>query len=242
MARYMVPGVLQPPPQECDWTKAVTTEWGELLNDSIGCCVIAAAGHQEMVWTYNTGKPYKPSDHSIMLAYEDVGGYSPLKPSTDQGCDPNTALKYWRDTGISGHKIAAWVEINASNKEELQQSIYLFGGAFLAFSLPAAAQKLKTWDIPEGQALTGDWGVGSWGGHEVLGVRYDANGVYVVSWGEIYLVTWSFLAKFCDEPYCVLSNDWLTDQGKSPLGFDIDVLKSDLEMVSAKPVFIDFGV
>src|SRR5271170_7246647 len=80
---------LAPPPPSQDWTAAVKKdyfEWGMMLNDSLGCCTMAAAGHMEMEWSANAGKPIiMPTDAQIETGYSAVGGYVPGDPSTDNG-------------------------------------------------------------------------------------------------------------------------------------------------------------
>jgi len=222
---------LPPAPASCDWTKAVAWPWGMMANDTVGDCVLAAAGHLIESWTYNAGDPYVPPDAAILAAYSAITGYNPADPSTDIGTDPLSALKYWRATGISGHQIGAFAATNAKRQEQIQQAIYLFGGSFLSFALPAAAQGLAAWDIPQGTAPEGQWEPGSWGGHEVCAVGYSPAGVTVITWGAPLLVSWNFLATYCDESYAVLSNDLLNGQGQCPAGFDLPTLVADLAKI-----------
>ena len=230
LSRYLT-APLAPPPAASDFTPKVTTQWGMLLNDQIGDCVIAAAGHIEMVHSFNIGQSFVPSDHSIMVDYEQVGGYSPLNPATDQGCDPLTALKFWRNTGISGHTIDGFAAFNAAYEPRYMQAIFLFESAFLGLSLPLAAQQFqdgKPWDIPAGQDATGDWEPYSWGGHMVMAPKYDAQYCYVVTWGKLVPVSWRFMLTYCDEAYAVWSKDMLDALGKTPSGLDVATMQADL--------------
>ena len=80
--------------------------------------------------------------------------------------------------------------------------------------------------------LDGPDAPGSWGGHAVDVVGYDEGGLTVVTWGALQRLTWAFWDRYCDEAWCVLSPDFLTE-GRSPQGFDVDALRHDLELVTA---------
>ena len=43
---------LPTPPASSDWTKGIT-QWGMMLNDTLGDCTIAGLGHALQVWTVN---------------------------------------------------------------------------------------------------------------------------------------------------------------------------------------------
>ena len=222
---------LKPAPPTCRNSDAVTVPLGMMANDEYGDCVFAAAGHGEMVWTANAGNIYVPPDADILSAYSAVTGFDPNDPSTDNGTDPLAALKYWRNTGISGRKIGAWAQVNAKRPEQLRQCIYLFEFCFMSLALPAALQVATIWDIPAGQRLGDDWKPGSWGGHEVAGVDYDEQGVWVITWGQRLLATWAFLAAYCDLPIAVLSQDELNGSGVAPNGLHLDDLNAALRTV-----------
>ena len=155
-------------------------------------------------------------------------GFDPNDPATDNGANMLSVLKQWRKDGIAGHKIGAYAAYSAARAKRVRQAIWLFGSTYLGLALPAAAQELKIWDIPEGQPLTGDWYPGSWGGHAVEAPKYDQSGVSVVTWGELLPVTYRFLAAYCDEAFAVLSQELFLDSGKCPAGFDADALQQDL--------------
>ena len=142
-----------------------------------------------------------------------------------------TALKYWRKTGIAGHKIAAFISLKPGNQTELEQAIALFGNVYLGFALPLSAQNQERWEIDDGDPQAAV--PGSWGGHCVPGVQYEPNLRTAVSWGGLLQFTANFYARYCDEAYAVLSQDWIEANGKSPSGFDLAQLQADLAEVTA---------
>ncbi len=208
--------------------------WPMFMNDTIGNCVIAAAGHMVQEWTTYASSPVLLTDKDILYGYEQVGGYVPGDPSTDQGCDMLTALNFWRKTGFGGHKIAAYVSINIKKPSEIALAVWLFGNVFAGFALPLTVQNQTTWSVPRGGTV-GDGSPGSWGGHCVPIVGYSnvtgSAGTQIVTWGDVYSVTWPFISKYADELYAVLSPDWIERTGKAPSGFNMAQLQADLAAI-----------
>jgi len=211
-------------------------------NDELGDCVIAAAGHLIQDWTANAESLCTPSENQILAAYEDVSGYVAGDPSTDNGCVMLDALKYWRNTGIGGHKIDAFVSVDITNQAEVKQAIWLFGGCFVGLNLPITAQQTfpgingcPVWDVP--QDTTGDGAPGSWGGHCVPLVAYGVDqqnhaGTQLVTWATIYDATWRFLKLYGSEAWAILSKDFIAANGVAPSGFHYQQLFTDLSQIT----------
>jgi hypothetical protein len=209
-------------------------KWGMMLNDKIGDCTVAAAGHQIQQWTANAGKQKTVSDKAVLAVYEKVSGYRPGQPDTDGGADPLTVLKYWRKLGIGGHKIGAFAAVDYTNFDHIRTAVWLFGSAYLAIALPKSAQKQDVWDVPAGGAR-GAGKRGSWGGHAVEIAGFGPQGVLVVTWGQLKWMTWDFLKAYGEEAFAVISRDFLKN-GKTPNnGLDLATLKADLKAVTAAP-------
>ncbi|HKD36500.1 MAG TPA: hypothetical protein VKB78_06855, partial [Pirellulales bacterium] len=51
------------------------------------------------------------------------------------------------------------------------------------------------------------------------------------TWGQLKRMTWAFYDAYVDEAYAILAQDFLSDVGKAPNGFDIAALAADLEQV-----------
>jgi hypothetical protein len=62
-------------------------------------------------------------------------------------------------------------------------------------------------------------------------VAYDPDGLTVVTWGGLKKMTWSFWDRYCDEAYCIISDDFLGDDEQAPSGVDRGALERDLELV-----------
>jgi hypothetical protein len=233
LARYILPE-LPNAPAKVDFSDKVKT-WGMMLNDKLGCCTISAAGHEIQQWTANAGTQQTPPDSSILSAYEAVSGYRPGQPDTDSGANMLDVLKYWRKNGIAGHKIGAFAALDPTNLDHIRTAVWLFGSAYLGIALPTSAQKQDVWDVPAGGA-TGDGKPGSWGGHAVEIAGFSPEGVFVVTWGAVKLMTWNFFKTYVEEAYAIISQDFLAD-GKTPNnGLDMATLKADLKAVTADRV------
>jgi hypothetical protein len=230
MASYVTPA-LPTPPVSFDLTSKVKT-WGMMDNDQIGDCTCAAAGHLIMEWTANAGKKMDtPSDQQIVAAYSAITGYNPTTGANDNGAVEIDVLNYWRQTGIAGHKIGAYVALEPANHTHIMDSVYIFQGCYIGVQLPISAmaqvQNNQLWSVPPG-GTTGDGAKGSWGGHAIPVVAYDSRGVTCVTWGAPQSMTWSFWEAYCEEAYAILSPDYLTKKKQTPQGFSMQQLQADL--------------
>ena len=226
MARYMT--AFPPLPSAIEWGGKVTA-WGMLANDRVGDCTCAGAGHCEMLWTSQAGVQTVPSDADILTAYSAITGYDPTKADaagnnpTDTGADLLTVLKYWKANGIAGSQIQAFVEVNPHNQQEVEAAIYLFGSLYCGVNLPQSAET--------------DFDIGRWsnihdqniiGGHCVIAGGYNPTGVKLVTWGQEILATYPWMKTYCDEAFCILSDQWIEANGQAPSGFDLATLQADL--------------
>lgn len=230
MASYVSTG-LPTPPANFDLTSKVS-KWGMMENDQIGDCTCAAAGHLLMEWTANASKKiFTPTDKQVVAAYSAITGYNPQSGANDNGAIEIDVLNFWRQSGIAGHKIGAYVALEPSNHNHIMDSVYIFEGCYIGLQLPNSAkpqvQNHQPWSVPPG-GPTGDGKPGSWGGHAVPVVAYDARGVTVVTWGALQRMTWSFWETYCDEAYAILSNDYLNKKKQAPQGFNVAQLQADL--------------
>ncbi len=231
LASYIT-AALPTPPASFDLTAKVGSSWGMMDNDQIGDCTCAAAGHLLMEWTANAGKKmFTPSDKQIVAAYSAITGYNPVTGANDNGANEIDVLNYWRQSGIAGHKIGAYAALEPSNHTHIMDSVYIFEGCYIGLSLPLSAQAQvqnhQPWSVPPG-GPTGDGQPGSWGGHAVPVVAYDARTLTVVTWGALQAMTWSFWDAYCDEGYAIISNDYLNGQEQAPQGFSLQQLQADL--------------
>jgi hypothetical protein len=109
---------LPPAPASVDYTRG-TTDWGMMLNDQLGDCIIAdGPGHATQVWTLNaTGTMVTPPDSLILETYEKWCGYNPANPATDQGGVELDVLNDWRQQGFNGQTLEAYVSIDLGTRD-----------------------------------------------------------------------------------------------------------------------------
>jgi len=230
---YRLPEVLPTPPPEISYVVRVPS-WPMLLNDRLGDCVIAAMGHMVQQWTYfaSGGAAMQTmTNQEALAAYEAIGGYYPPDPSTDQGCDMLTALNYWRNKGIpvAGkiHKIAGFVELTPT-LANLREAAWIFGNVFTGVALPTAVQGANDWTVPDGGIYSAAGQPGGWGGHCIPVMAESPETATCITWAERLKMSHNFFSDYCDEAYAVLSEDWLTAQGDTLIGFNLAQLRKDI--------------
>jgi hypothetical protein len=238
MAAKEIPA-LPPVPSTRYWMNADQV-WPMFLNDVEGCCTISALGHQIMTWTKDTTGLIVLADSAIQTAYSAVGGYVPGNPATDNGATMLSALKYFKKTGIGGHKCGPYIGISKQMPmggplPELLQAIDLFGGVYFGLALPVSAQAQvgphAEWQVPVNGPV-GQGQPGSWGGHAIVGVDYCEFGVVCPTWNMQMLLSWNFLATYCDEAWVILSPDWMKNDKLAPSGFNYTQLQNDEQLVT----------
>ena len=225
LASYKRAIALPPPPTAMDWYSKVSS-WPLDGNDSIGDCTCVALAAAIQQWTTYTGTPKILTEAQVIALYEHFG-YVPGKPDTDQGASEADVLSFWRNSGVDGDKIDGFVGLNVADLDDIRDSVCWFGNAYLGISLPIAAQSMDVWDVPKGRALTGDWAVGSWGGHAIVTVGYDARSFRFNKWGQLGQMTPAFAAAYLDEAYAILDKDFITAAGTTPAGISLAQLMAD---------------
>ena len=221
---------LPKPPASADWTSKIS-KWPMMLNDQLGDCVIAAMGHLTEVFShYGRGRTLTPSDKTVLKAYEEIGGYNPSDPNSDQGCVVTDALDHWSKIKFSGRKIDAYAALNPHDRTELSLSTWIFGNVFFGVALPdnwqAAIDAGQPWTdtrLPPDPNM----------GHAICAVAYNATGPIVVTWGRLQQCSWAWIEKYADEAYCVLAADW-EYHATTPAGVDLATLKSDFAALTGK--------
>jgi hypothetical protein len=207
LGSYMDITALPPIPQGAfGHTDLVKGNWGMLMNDSLGCCVVAGAAHETMLWTAESGKPQAVfNNRATVTNYQAIGGYRIGHPETDQGCDMLHAAQMRMHQGIvdaSGrrHYIGAALELDcvagSLDMNQFWYAAWLFDGIGLGIKVT------KSWeqDFAAGKPWDGsDWKAGDVvGGHyvPVVARERDDKGNFsadVITWGKKHPITASGL-------------------------------------------------
>jgi hypothetical protein len=231
---------LPPPPASVDYTKGLPANLGMMLNDTLGDCTCAAVYHAIQVWTFNAslGKSIDTEpDIDVEKLYELACGYNPKTPGEGPGGNEQHVLKYLlkkgAPTGAAGktsNKIAAFVEVDPRNVDDVKRTINDCGLAYIGFNVPANimppnAEPPAVWTVdPSNSKIIG--------GHAVVLAGYDANGARLISWGGYYTMTWPFFAKFVDEVYAIADQDWVNATGKTPGGISLTILEQQMQALA----------
>lgn len=201
--------------------------WG---NDDYGDCVLAAQANgtvrNERV---ETGRTPKITDEDVVARYKAMTGCQSPGDAHDNGLVMLEALRNWRagwSVGNKTYQIAAFGQVNHSDAASLRRCCYLFNGLQLGFNLPMNAQQGThngLWDSVPGAGSQ----PGSWGGHAVYCKRFDADSIYVLTWGREVRVTNSFINNYCDEAWSVIDNldPWRTTHGVLNVQAMLDKMK-----------------
>ncbi len=224
LARYMEKGL--PDVESVDYTTGVTIPWQMLCNDVIGCCTLAAVGHLEMGFsiTANDTQLNMMTPEEVKTYYKIIGGWNPNDPMSDNGCIMTDVLDYWKYNGImigaKPNQIFGYAYLKPTDVHTMRFALRHFGGLYIGINLPQRAEDSEVWDAWEEDG-------GLLGGHCITlqGVD-DDNNFYGISWGQRYTITTDFLAKYCDEMYCVNNEHF-----KNIDGFDSDALNADLTLI-----------
>ena len=228
LGRYVDGARLPSLPDSFDETAGIDS-WPMYLNDRIGDCTTAAAAHMIEAWTEaGRGDAVELPESAVLDAFDHVKLRDPF--TGEEGAIELDVLRYWRATGIGGHRIGAYARVAVHDQRLVETAAWLFGGLYIGLQMPLSArgQQVRDWT----GSLSGPARPGSWGGHAVDVVRYDRNGLTVVTWGRLQELTWSFWNRYCDEAYCILSDDFI-EKGNAPNGFDLAALEADLALVTA---------
>ena len=213
-----------PLPPALNWLDSMPAGLGMMLNDQLGDCTVAAIFHALQVWTFHTqSKMLTEPDAYVQALYAKACGYVPGDESTDQGGNEQDVLTFCMRNGIPVapggpadiNKIAAFIEIDPRQVDDVKRSVAEGGIIYLGINIPEA------WcSMPVGEDWTDASGpVG--GGHAIIGAGYDADWLYVVSWGAVWRMSWAAFAQVCTEAYFVADPLWMSAKGVTPFGITL---------------------
>jgi hypothetical protein len=227
---------LPTPPDATTYRTAASAALATMLgNAAAGCCVEACDLHLDATRAANAGTPYVPTDAQCLGVYSAVTGYVPGNAATDLGTDPSQ-LDAWRAKNPypSGATFLGSASVDGSQPAHVKLAAWLFEGARITMCLP------DEWESEEDEGDT--WDVAGppvpRNGHCVDLVDYDADGVWICTWGEIIRLTWAALAMYAvpsagGSVAVILASDVVARAtSKAPNGLDLSTLQADLGRVS----------
>lgn len=226
------------------------SSWG---NDQWGNCVIAGrANHALRLERVERRRTLGLTPSDVIAEYkfecQREFGHTPQSAGDpyDNGLYVLEAIKDWRNSGwdvkltnkskkLTTQKIAAYGEINQLDNNQVRAAIYLLHGVQMGLSLPITAYNQwsngQQWDVVAGNDPSTQ--SGSWGGHLVYCKRYDAGGVYCMTWGQEQYMTNAFIARYCDECWAVVDD---LDSASSGRYLDVPAMIQHLRDVGAQGI------
>jgi len=172
-------------------------------------------------------------DPDVEELYVLACGYNPKAGGEGPGGNEQHVLTYILRSGApagpgakSRLKIAAFVEVDPRNLDDVKRAISDCGVAYIGFNVPAFL-------MPPNSPPPAVWAVQSSntkivGGHAVVLAGYNAEGARVISWGQYYTMTWGFFAQYVDEVYAIADPTWVQKTGKTPGGFTLAQLEAQM--------------
>lgn len=216
----------KPPPSRVNWYDRAKRSLGRMyLNDELGCCVISGKAHALGAWTANdsdSGGEVQATDAEIRDQYRRWCGPG------DDGCYIAHVLDRCMSEGFTAngrrYQLDAYVRVDHRNVELVKTALHLFGALSIGFSLPADWTGKAVWDVSNSRIV---------GGHDVTPLGYDEKGVYVSSWGRVYLFTWRAWgdARYIDECYVLLDPTWTNNDRLAPSGVNVAALREAIDVL-----------
>lgn len=214
MENYLAAGQLPKVPAALDWQQGLPWDADPLGNDEFGCCVYAAIGHAITLACKLAGVPSPVTREGVLAAYAAGTGFDPARPETDRGAYILEALKQWRNDGICGTKLEAFVSVAPWHVAE---AIALFGGVIGGLALPDDL----TADIWSDTSQPGK------NGHAEFFFAPSPALLVADTWGIRKPHTVQFVNRYSDEWYAFIIEGLST-----PSGLDLAKLRSDLALIS----------
>ena len=212
-------------------------------NDRYGDCAFACMAHRiDVHENASYQQEIQLSNEDVLWSYGDVTGFDPATGANDNGTYMIDALNYFRHTGMgkesdgSRHTIEAFAKLPNFNGKTTESVLntwkvgaWMFGGIYVGAWMPWSAldqlNARKEWTVTAGP----DAEPGTWGGHVMFFPAYSEKKVSLTAWGMRQKATWDWLAKYTDEAYVVICEDYFRKSGYNPRGYRIDKLKAALE-------------
>ena len=183
-------------------------------------CTCAAAAHMIELWDALADESSTVTDSEVVTLYNLVNN------GVDGGAVELDVLKTWRNQGLGGHKISAFVKLDPGNREHIKLGLALFGGVYIGVQLPQSAMDSigQVWEVS--RVINDD----IIGGHALNVVAYDADTLTFVTWGKVQKATWEWWTAYVDEAWVALTSDWAKLPANKIIsaGLDYEQLSVDL--------------
>jgi hypothetical protein len=205
MAKYFETLTL-PSPHEKVYREYKTPPEAKLMfgNDRYGDCVWAMFANKIIHDSIHAGVVIIPTLEQVLEAYAAVTGFNPQTGANDNGTVMVEALAYMQSTGIAGHKILGWGQIDHTNRVHRNLGCDFFGSTLVGVNFPDSAMNQfaqnRSWELVSSQLD---------GGHAILRPGYGAAGDDYATWArwdQKASAAWSY--AYVDEEYICITPEW----------------------------------
>lgn len=216
-------------PRAVNWCP--TTSWPMWANDVYGCCTQVGVASAIKTWTGAAQSPVELKSSDVLSNYSARTGFNIVTGQPDLGDCELDVLNFWRTTGFNRpgqtkDYLTAYGSIDPTDQLAVQRSIAYLGGVYLGLSLP----KYAVSDLTSDWTYTKSDVVVPVGGHCVWAHGYNADWVFINTWGQRRRMSWAFMRQFCDEAYSLVSRqNWIGVNGKSPNGEAVNDLIQEMK-------------
>jgi hypothetical protein len=200
-------------------------------NDQYGDCTCAAIANMIILATVHTGTVVIPTLEEVLAVYSAVTGFQAGPPTVnDNGAAMTDILAYMQSTGMGGHKILGWSQIDHTNLAHRQLGVDWFAATYTGVQLPAAAQDQfsagQPWEVTDSPIE---------GGHAILHPGYGSEGGDYVTWAKWdQKASSAWETAYIDEEYVIITEDWFNQVTKlTPGGLDLATLEAELTAIAA---------
>jgi hypothetical protein len=219
------------PPSLSRMSIVPSDRWGMYDNDAIGDCTCAAVAHMLMLVTAFCGNLIVPDPSDVIKMYSAVSGYNPATGANDNGCDLPTVLNYWRDTGLAGHKILSFGDIDPQDMERQRQAMWIFGAVDQAAQVPSSMlpqfDANREWTIDPDATLANE-------GHSFPCFDYSDNGnACGVTWAREQWMNPGWMIDYLFESCAVVAPEWIDANPAGVAGSVMDTLIADLKAMGS---------
>jgi hypothetical protein len=190
-------------------------KFGSYGNITTRDCSMAAVGALAQAWNLATGRPTTPLRTTPILArYREIDG------GVDGGVLPSDAFDAW-EQGVDGVHLSAEAELPPSD-DALRTAVWQLGGVFAVVGLDStdvahvnqptsATMTMSPWTV----TTTPTEPATALATHSVAVVGYDANYVYLATWGSVQPVTWAWWNTHSIESWALLPRTYIVHGGSA---------------------------
>jgi hypothetical protein len=201
-------------------------------NNIYGDCAFAGLANLRIIMTCHTGKIVIPTLQDVLDAYTAVAGFDQKTGANDNGAAMTDVLEYARTTGLGGHKIIAWAQVDHKNPVHRKLAVDLFGATYVGVQLPESApqqfvmNKQCSFEVVPNSPIAG--------GHCIIHPGYGRLGGAYVTWANWFVkASTAWEEAYIDEEYVVITDDWINQvTKKTPGGVDLATLIADAKQLA----------